>query len=166
VPDMRIFQRQRKVPIHFVRVHPDNIVTKDWVIVLEAGTIIGPSPEKLRVARWTQDKKIIKQRNILWGRVEHFIDVEGYDPRIHVVYFCPQLYKYDADKKLVPLQGEEIGQLIVRTVGAGVIERRPWYKPSEEPPTEPIISTAVDTEYDSVVVDMSAAKTARNQIDD
>jgi hypothetical protein len=158
---MGIFRRE--VPSHCVPVHPHYVANKDWVILLEAGTIIGPSPEKLRVARSTQDKKIVKRRSILSGRAEHFIVVEGYDPRIHAVYFCPQLYKYDADKKLVPLQGEEIGRLIARTLEAGVTERRPWYGPSEEPPCEPIISTPVHTEYDTVVVDMPAARTTRSQ---
>jgi hypothetical protein len=154
---------RRKVPSEFVPVHPDNVANKDWVILLEAGTIIGPSPEKVRVARWTQERKIVRQRNILSRRSEHFIVVEGYDPRIHAVYFCPQLYKYDADKKLVPLQGEEIGRLIARAVEAGVTGRRPWYEPSEEPPGEPIISTPVDTDYETLVVDMPAARTARSQ---
>jgi hypothetical protein len=41
-------------------------------------------------------------------RAQYFLDVEGYDPRIHAVYFCPQLYKYDTDKALMLLDGEEI----------------------------------------------------------
>jgi hypothetical protein len=41
---------RRKVPIHSIPVHPDNIAKKDWIILLEAGTIVGPSAEKLRVA--------------------------------------------------------------------------------------------------------------------
>jgi len=40
----------KKVPIHYVPVHPDNIAKKDWIILLEAGTIVGPSAEELRVA--------------------------------------------------------------------------------------------------------------------
>jgi hypothetical protein len=44
------------------------------------------------------------------------LDVERYDPPIHVVYFCPQLYKHDPDKMLVPLQGEEIGKLIAQAL--------------------------------------------------
>ena len=42
---------RRKVPIHYIPVHSDNVSTKDWVILLEAGTIVGPSGEKLRVAQ-------------------------------------------------------------------------------------------------------------------
>ena len=150
--------RRRKVPSDFVPVHADNAANKDWVILLEAGTIIGPSPEKVRVARWSQEKKIVRQRGILSRKTKHFIVVEGYDPRIHAVYFCPQLYKYDADQKLVPLQGEEIGRLIAHSVEAGVAERRPWYGPLEEPPGEPIISTPVDTDYDTRVVEMPTVK--------
>lgn len=111
--------------------NPDNARSKDWVILLEAGTIVGPSPDKLRVARATLDKKIVKKYDILL-RAKQFLDVEGYDPRIHSVYFCPQLFKYDPDKKLVPLQGEEIGRLIAQALASGVKERRPWYEPSEK----------------------------------
>jgi hypothetical protein len=43
-------------------------------------------------------------------------------------------------KKMVPLQGEEIGQLIAHALGHRVTQRRPWYKPSDKLPDEPIIS--------------------------
>src|ERR1035438_4316937 len=56
---------RRKVPSHLIPIHPDNATSKDWVILLEAGTIIGPSPERLRVARATQERKIAK--NTMFG---------------------------------------------------------------------------------------------------
>jgi hypothetical protein len=143
----------RKAPSHSIPVLAVNATKKDWVILLEAGTIVGPSPERLRVARSTLERKIVKKRNILL-RAEHFLVVEGYDPRIHAVYFCPQLYKYDPDKKLVPLQGEEIGRLIAQALERGVTERRPWYEPSEKMPDQPIISTPIQTEFDTVIVEM------------
>jgi hypothetical protein len=124
--------------------------------LLESGTIVGPSPERLRVARSTQERKIVKKYNILL-RAEHFLVVEGYDPRIHAVYFCPQLYKYDPDKKLVPLQGEEIGRLIARALEGGITERRPWYEPSEKLPDQPIISTPMQAEFDTLVVEEPSA---------
>jgi hypothetical protein len=133
-------------------------MSKDWVILLEAGTIVGPSPDKLRVARSTLDKKIVKKYDILL-RAKQFLDVEGYDPRIHAVYFCPQLYKYDPDKKLVPLQGEEIGRLIAQALASVVKERRPWYEPSERLPDQPIINAA-DDEFESLVVEMPSARDA------
>jgi hypothetical protein len=148
---MGIFRR--KVPSHLIPVHPANAVKKDWVIVLEAGTIVGPSPERLRVARCTQERKIVKKYNILL-RAEHFLVVDGYDPRIHTLYFCPQLYRYDPDKKLVPLQGEEIGRVIAQALEGGITERRSWYGPSEKMPDQPIISTSVQTEFDTVVVEL------------
>ena len=77
---------RRKAPSHLIRIHPDNATSKDWIILLEAGTIIGPSPERLRVARATQERKIARKYNI-WLRAEHFLVVEGYDRRIHAVYF-------------------------------------------------------------------------------
>src|SRR6266498_1823840 len=152
---MGIFRR--KVPTNLIRIHPDNATSKDWVILLEAGTIVGPSPDKLRVARSTLERKIVKRYNFLL-RAEHFLVVEGYDPRIHAVYFCPQLYKYDPDKKLVPLQGEEIGRLIAHALEGGITERRPWYEPWEELPKQPIISTPMQAEFDTLVVEMPTAR--------
>ena len=147
-----------KAQTHLIPVSPDNAMSKDWVILLEAGTIVGPSPDKLRVARSTLDKKIVKKYDILL-RAKQFLDVEGYDPRIHAVYFCPQLYKYDPDKKLVPLQGEEIGKLIAQALASGVKERRPWYEPSEKLPDQPIVNAAED-EFESLVVEMPSARDA------
>jgi hypothetical protein len=148
---MAIFRR--KVPSHLVPIHPENATKKDWVILLEAGTIVGPSPHRLRVARCTQERKIVKRYNILLG-ANHFLVMEGYDPRIHALYFCPQLYKYDADKKLVPLQGEEIGRLIAQALQGGIKERRPWYGPLESAPDKPIINASLEAEFDSVVVEV------------
>jgi hypothetical protein len=146
---------RRKLPSHLIRIHPDNVTSKDWVILLEAGTIIGPSPERFRVARATQERKIAKKYNV-WLRAEHFLVLEGYDPRIHAVYFCPQLYKYDSDKKLVPLQGDEIGRLIANALQGGIVDRRPWYEPAEKLPEQPIINVPLQSEYDSLVVEMPA----------
>ena len=148
---------RRKVPSHLIGVHPDNAIKTDWIILLEAGTIVGPSPERLRVARATLERKIIKKYNIFL-RAKHYLVVEGYDPRIHAMYFCPQLYKYDPDKRLVPLQGEEIGRLIAQSLEGGVVGRRPWYEPSEKLPATPIISTPAQTEFDTVVVDLPTAR--------
>ena len=88
---MGIFKR--KVPRHYIPIHPDNITTKDWIVLLEAGTIVGRSAEKLRVATATLERKIVTKYNIVL-RKKHFLVLEGYDPRIHALYFCPQLYKF------------------------------------------------------------------------
>ena len=82
------------------------------------------------------------------------IVVDGFDPRIHALYFCPQLYKYDPEKKLVPLQGEEIGTLIAHALEGGVQERRPWYEPSEKTPDQSIITGQLQSEFDTVVVEL------------
>src|SRR5262250_3319780 len=148
---------RRKEPSYLIPVGPDNATNKDWVILLETSTIVGPSPDKLRVARSTLEKKIVKRYNLLL-RAKHFLVVEGYDPRIHAVYFCPQLYKYDTDKKLVPLQGEEIGKLIAQALEGGVQDRRPWYKPLEDAPDQPIISASLQAEFDSVVVELPGSR--------
>jgi len=153
---MSIFRR--KVSRHQIRIHPDNVKNKDWIILLEAGTIVGPTPEKLRVARSTQERKIVRKYNVFL-RATYFLDLEGYDPRIHVVYFCPQLYKYDPDRKLVPLQGEEIGTLIAHALQGGINERRPWYEPSEMLPDQPVIATS-PKEFESLVVEMPNARTS------
>jgi hypothetical protein len=150
---MGIFRKRQ--PTHLIPVSTDNAASKDWVILLEAGTIVGPSPERLRVASSTQEKKIIKRYN-LFLRARHFLDVEGYDPRIHAVYFCPQLYKYDPEKKLVPLQGEEMGTLIAHALAGGVKTRRPWYEPSERLPVQPVVNTPND-QFETLVVEMPEA---------
>jgi hypothetical protein len=153
---MSIFRR--KVSRHQIQIHRDNVRNKDWIILLEAGTIVGPTPEKLRVARSTQERKVVKKRDIFL-RATYFLDLEGYDPRIHVVYFCPQLYKYDPDRKLVPLQAEEIGTLIAHALQGGINERRPWYEPSEKLPDQPVINTP-QQEFESLVVEMPTARTS------
>jgi hypothetical protein len=56
---MGIFRR--RVPNHYIPIHPDNVAKNDWIIVLEAGTIVGPSPDRLRVARATLESKIVKK---------------------------------------------------------------------------------------------------------
>jgi hypothetical protein len=147
---MGIFRRN--APMHLIPIHSANITNKDWIILLEAGTIVGPSPERLRVARTTQERKVVKKYKSL--QAKYFLVIEGYDPRIHVLYCCPQLYRYDSDKKLLPLQGEEIGRLIAQSLEGKIAERRPWYEPSESLPDQPIVGTSMLTEFDSVVVEM------------
>jgi hypothetical protein len=150
---------RRTVSRHQIQIHPDNVGNKDWIILLEAGTIVGPTPDKLRVARSTQERKLVKKYDILLRRT-YFLDLEGYDPRNHVVYFCPQLYKYDPDKKLVPLQGEEIGRLIAHALESGINERRPWYEPCERLPEQPVVNTPQE-QFDSLVVDMPNARNSK-----
>jgi hypothetical protein len=142
---------RRKVPRHYVPIHPDNITAKDWIILLEAGTIVGSSTEKLRVAAATKEKKIVTKYNIFLLK-KHFLVLDGYDPRIHALYFCPQLYKFDSDNKLAPLEGEEIGNLLAQSVRDGVVDKRPWYEPLEKLPREPIVATVTSAGFDSLVV--------------
>ena len=129
---------RRKVPHDYVSIHPDNIATNNWIILLEAGTIVGSNAQKLRVAKATLEKNIKKKYNIFL-RKKQFLVLEGYDPRIHAVYFCPQLYKYYGDNALVPLTGEEIGQLVAQSVHKGVVEKQPWYEALDELPSKPIL---------------------------
>ena len=44
---------RRKVPNHYIPIHRDNINKNDWIILVEAATIVGRSAEneKLRVAQ-------------------------------------------------------------------------------------------------------------------
>ena len=78
--------------------------------------------------------------------------MDGYDPRIHALYFCPQLYRKE-DGDLVPLGGQEIGQLMAQALEGGAMEKSPWYEPSESMPKGPIIESALELEFDSLVVD-------------
>jgi len=144
---------RRKSSNDLVTIHPDNRSSKDWAILLEAGTIVGPSPQRIRVARWMLKKKIVKKHDMLL-QTKYFIAVEGFNPRIHALYFCPQLFRYDDSDRLVPLEGEEIGQLIARAVEAGAVERRPWYEPTDKLPEEPLIKSAMLGEFDTLVVEL------------
>jgi hypothetical protein len=140
-----------------VPIHPDNVNTKDWVVLLETSTIVGHTRDKLRVALTTQDRKLIKKRK-LFRKAEYFLVVDGYDPRIHALYFCPQLYKNE-DGTLVPLSGQEIGQLMAQALEGGAIEKPPWYEPSDDVPIEPVIKATSKMELDSLVVDAATTKT-------
>jgi len=75
----------RRVPNHYIPVHPANVAKNDGIIVLEAGTIVGPS--QARVARATLEKKIVKKYRVVL-RAKYYLVVEGYDPRIHALYYC------------------------------------------------------------------------------
>ena len=69
----------------------------------DVGDGVGRHPaETIRVAVATLDKKIVTKYNIFL-RKTHYLVLEGYDPRIHALYFCPQLYKYNSDEQLVSL---------------------------------------------------------------
>jgi hypothetical protein len=146
---------RRNVPSHYIPIDPDNIAKKDWIILLEAGTIVGSAPQKLRVALATMEKRIVRKYNFFL-RAKHFLVLDGYDPRIHALHFCPQLYRYDCDNKLVALEGEEIGSLLVKSLQDGIVKKKPWYEPSEKLPNEAIISKALNSDLDTVVVDLPA----------
>jgi len=137
---------------NLVPINADNAKTKDWVVLLEASTIVGHQRGKLRVALTTRERKLVKKRR-LFRQTEHFLIVEGYDPRIHALYFCPQLYKNE-DGALIPLKGDEIGQLMAQALEAGAIEKRPWYEPSDSLPEEAVIKHTPEMEFDSLVVDV------------
>jgi hypothetical protein len=138
-------------PGNLVPIHADNAKTRDWLVLLEAATIVGEERHKLRVALTTREWRLVKRRK-LFGKTEHFLVVDGYDPRIHALYFCPQLYKNEGDA-LVPLTGEEIGYLMAQALEPGAIEKPPWYEPSDSLPKEQVIKTTPEMEFDSLVVD-------------
>jgi hypothetical protein len=145
---------KRSVPRHYIPIHPDNMSSKDWIVLLEAGTIVGRSNEKLRVAMATLERKIVTKYNIFL-RKKHYLVLEGYDPRIHALYFCAQLYKLDADNKPIALDGEEIGRLLAQSVRDGVVEKQPWYEPSETLPGQPVIASPTKTSFDSLIFEES-----------
>lgn len=153
---MSIFKKQHGT---LVPIHADNANTRDWLILLEVATIIGHQRDKLRVALVTQERKVVKKRSF-FGRPEHFLVLDGYDPRIHAIYFCPQLYRKEAGE-LVALSGPEIGQLMAQALQSGAIEKSPWYAPSDHAPEDSVISTSPQLELDSLVVDLPKSKPAR-----
>jgi hypothetical protein len=120
---MSIFGKQRG---NLVPVHKDNVNTNDWLVLLEAATVVGHQRDKLRVALTTKERKVVKKRK-LFRKSEDFLFVDGYDPRIHALYFCPQLYKNE-DGELVALSGQEIGQLMAKALEGGAIEKPPWVR--------------------------------------
>lgn len=141
----------RKIPTHLIPIHPDNAANSDWIVLLEANTVVGPSGAKLRVARTTKEHNIVKR--LRGFHRQPFLMVEGYDPRIHTLYFCPQLYKRDDDERLVPLEGEEIGSLIADALGEAVKSRLPWYGPTDRLPNDPVITGDIVRDFDTLVVD-------------
>src|SRR6202051_2306310 len=109
---MSIFKRKSQGTL--VPIHPDNAKTKDWVVLLEATTIVGESRDKLRVALTTLERKLVRRKK-LFQKPQYFLVVDGYDPRIHALYFCPQLYRKE-DGDLVPLGSHDIEKLIAPTI--------------------------------------------------
>jgi hypothetical protein len=91
--------------------------------------------------------------------------LEGYDPRIHALYFCPQLYKFDGDNNLVPLQGEEIGQLVAQSVQDGVVDKQPWYEALDKLPTKPILEQNRSTGNGILVQQATLQKQIESSLD-
>jgi len=149
---MSIFSRGDRR--HLIPLHRDNAGTKDWLIMLEANTIVGSERQSFRVARATQERQVVRPLTSLWPQL--YLVVEGYDPRIHVLFFCPQLYKYGRDGALVPLRGEEIGQFIAAAIADKAAKRRPWYDPMESVPSRPLLASTMLDEFDTLVVEAPA----------
>ena len=142
-----------------VPINADNANSRDWLVLLEAATVIGQQRDKLRVALTTKERRVRKKRS-LFRKPEYYVVLDEYDPRIHALYFCPQLYKNE-DGSLVPLSGPEIGQLMAKALENGAIEKAPWYEPSDSVPTEPVIKGGPTMELDSLVVDVPQSKVAK-----
>jgi hypothetical protein len=136
---------------HLVPVHRDNAGNRDWTILLEANTIVGPSQARFRVACATQERKIV--RRLMSCKFQLYLTIRGFDPRIHVLFFCPQLYKHDEDGTLVAMQGEEIGKFIAHALHDKATVRRPWYNPMEVLPEKPLIGEAMLNEFDTLLVE-------------
>lgn len=90
-------------------------------------------------------------------KLRPFLVLEGFDPRIHFVVLCPQLYKYDHDSVLVPVRGEEIGAFIARALNHKTVLRCPWYKLMDKIADQPLITETILTELDTLVIEPEAA---------
>ena len=145
---MGIFRRN--VPNHYVPIHPDNAGKRDWVILLELGTNVGPGADRIRVAQATKEKTIVRKYNIFL-RKTFFILLDGYDARIHALYFCPQLYQRDTDGSLVALEGDEIGELLVQAFRNGAVKRRVRYQRSDKLENQPMIGTSTNIDLDTII---------------
>jgi hypothetical protein len=146
---MRILRRRN--PYRLVPIHSSYAVNNDWAILLEASTIIGTRVKKLRVASVTQQKKVV-QRFTLYRR-KTFLVVEEYNPRIHILLFCPQLYQYDQAGRLSPLEGEEIGRFIAEALEQKAPLKCPWYNPRRATPVEAVLGEQMLSEYDTLVIE-------------
>jgi hypothetical protein len=149
---MSIFSRRDRR--HLIPLHRDNAGKKDWLIMLEANTIVGPEQQSFRVACATRERRVVRPLTSLWPQL--FLVVEGYDPRIHVLFFCPQLYKHGRDGALVPLRGEEIGDFIAQAIADKAAKRRPWYDPMESVPSRPLVAATMLEEFDTLLVEAPA----------
>ena len=76
---------QKKTLNDLIPIHPDNIGNKDWAILLEAGTIVGPSPQRIRVARCMQEKNILKKSDMLMRTFPRKSDFGGQRHKGHNV---------------------------------------------------------------------------------
>jgi hypothetical protein len=153
---MAFFKKHRGT---LVAINAENASSRDWLVLLEAATVVGNDRDRLRVALVTQERKLVKKRR-LFRKTQHFLLVDGYDPRIHALYFCPQLYT-KKDGALVALTGPEIGQLMAHALEGGAIEKPPWYEPSNGAPKEPVINSSPEMEFDSLVVDAPATRASK-----
>jgi hypothetical protein len=142
---------RRKDRRHLIPLHRDNARSDDWLIVLEANTIVGPAQGALRVACATRERNIVTRLRSF--KPQLFLRVEGYDPRIHVLLFCPQLYHYDKAGKLVPMRGDEIGTFLARALDDKTAVRRPWYGPRESLPGGPVVAETMLDDYDTLLVE-------------
>jgi len=145
---MAILRRNKRR--HLIPLHRDNARTDDWLILLEANTIVGSGREALRVACATRERNIVTRLRSF--KRELFLLVEGYDPRIHVLFFCPQLYHYGQDGTLVPLRSDEIGRFVARALDDKTAIRRPWYQPRESLAAAPLVAETMLDDYDTLLV--------------
>jgi hypothetical protein len=149
---MAFFRRKNRR--HLIPLHRDNATNEDWVVILEANTIVGPDREPLRVACATRERKVVKRLRSF--KLQLFLLLEHYDPRIHVLFFCPQLYQYDKDGALVPLRSDEIGRFVARALDDKTAVRRPWYNPIESLPGRPLVAEPMLDDYDTLLVESPA----------
>ena len=112
--------------------------------------MVGDSPDDIRVVQATLEKTIAKKYKAFLDK-EYFIILEGYDPQIHALYFCPQLYKRDSDGNLIALQGEEIGELLVQAFRNGTVKRRACSLASDKSDIQPIIGETTNIDLDTVL---------------
>jgi hypothetical protein len=136
---------------HLVPIHADNAHTRDWIVLLEANTIVGSPTHRLRVACTTQERKLVWRFKGLKPQLCLLID--GYDPRIHTLVLCPQLYRYDYNGTLIPMHGEEIGRFIAQALNEKSAIRCPWYRPADALSDVPIMTETILTEFDTLLVD-------------
>lgn len=151
-----------KVPAHLVLVHPDNVKSKEGVIFAgKPAPSLVPRPKGFALparrskGNWSEDiaislKRSIFKRRISWTSTD----------MIHKFTRCslPSTLQIWFRQKAGAFTEREDRQLDCSRSRERNQERQPWYGPSEKLPDQPLIDAPMNTEFDTLVVNIPSAR--------